>query len=67
MVFTLYQIAKWRIAKSVSGRAPIHTGNASSGIIFAPEQDCSAPLLKVERPVLDRFLKRSGPSLITFV
>ena len=45
----------------------VHTGNNSSGTIFAPEQDCSAPLLKVERPVSDRFLERSGPSLNTSV
>ena len=34
---------------------------------FAPEQDCSAPLLKVGRHVSDKFWKRSRPSLNTFV
>ena len=37
-------------------RASVHTGNASSRTIFVPDQDYSAPLLKVERPVSDRFL-----------
>ena len=33
----------------------------------APEQYCSAPLLKVERSVSDRFLKQSESSLNTFI
>ena len=37
----------------MSNRAPVHTGNANSGTIFVPEQDCSDALLKVERIVLD--------------
>ena len=36
-------------------------------LIFVPEQDCSAALLKAERIKLDRFLKQSRPSLNTFV
>ena len=51
----------------MSNRAPVHTGNGNSGTIFVPEQDCSDALLKVERIVLDRFLKRFGTSLSTFV
>ena len=47
---------KWSAAKCVSDLAPVHTEKASSGTIFAPE-----------RPVSDRFLKWSGPSLNTFV
>ena len=35
--------------------------------MFALEQECSARLLKVERAVSDRFLKRSGPRLNNFV
>ena len=58
---------KQSVAKCVSYRAPVHTGNASSGTTVAPEQDFSAPLLKVERFVSDRFLKGSGSSLNTFV
>ena len=54
------------VAKCVFDRASVHTENASSGTSFAPEQNCSALLLKVERPVSDRFLKRSEPSLNTF-
>ena len=57
---------KRSVAKCVFDRASVHTENASSGTSFAPEQNCSALLLKVERPVSDRFLKRSGPSLNTF-
>ena len=66
-VFTLYWTVKQNAVNCVSNRAPVHNGNASSGTIFVPEQDCSAALLKVERIVLDRFLKRSGSSLNTFV
>ena len=35
--------------------------------VSAPEQYCSAPLLKVERSVSDRFLKRFELSLNTFI
>ena len=52
---------KRSVAKCVSDRA------SNSGTIFAAEQDCYAPLLKVECPALDRFLKRSGPILNTFI
>ena len=34
---------------------------------FAPEQYCFAPLLKVERSVSDRFLRRSESSMNTFI
>ena len=67
VVFTLYRIAKQNVAKCVSNRAPVHTGNASSGTTFVLEQDCSAALLKVEHIVSDRFSKRSGSNLNTFV
>ena len=60
-------VVKRSVAKCVFDRATIHTENASSGTSFAPEQNCSALLLKVEHPVSDRFLKRSGPSLNTFL
>ena len=59
MLFTLYQTMKRSVAKCVSGRASVHSENASSGTMFALEQDCSAPLVKVERPVSERFLKRA--------
>ena len=49
----------------MSDRASAHIGNASSRTSFAPELDCSAPLLKVERAVSDRVLKQLGPSLNT--
>ena len=67
VVFTLCRIVKQSVTNYVSDRASVHIGNANSGTIFAPKQLCSAPLLKVERPVSDRFLKRPGPSLNTFV
>ena len=67
MTFTLYRNEKRSVAKCVSDRAPVHTRNANFGTIFAPEQDCSAPLLKVKRSVQDKLLKQSGPSLNTFI
>ena len=50
---------KWSVAESVPDRASVHTRNAAFEAFSAPEQYCSAPLLKVERSVSDRFLKRS--------
>ena len=67
VVFALHQLVKRNVAKCILNRAPVRTGNASSGTIFVLEQDSSAALLKVEHDVSDRFLKRSGPSLNTFV
>ena len=56
-MFTLYWIVKRRVTKSVPYRASVHTRNAAfEAVVSAPEQYCSAPLLKVERSVLDRFL-----------
>ena len=58
-MFTLYRIVKRSVAESVPDRASVHTKNAVFEAFSAPEQYCSAPLLKVERSVSDRFLKRS--------
>ena len=66
-MFTLYRIVKWSVAESVLDRASVHTRNAAFEAFSAPEQYCSAPLLKVERSVLDRFLQRSESSLNTFI
>ena len=66
-MFTLYRILKRSVAESVPDRASVHTGNAAFGAVSAPEQYCSAPLLKVERSVSDRFLKLSESSLNTFI
>ena len=55
------------VAESVPDRASVHTRNAAFEAVSAPEQYCSAPLLKVERSVSDRFLKRSESSLNTFI
>ena len=66
-MFTLYRIVKWSIATSVPDRASVHTRNTVLEAFSAPGQYCSAPLLKVERSVSDRFLKRSESSLNTFI
>ena len=64
-MFTLYRIVKQSVAGSVPDRASVHTRNAVCEAVSAPEHNCSAPLLKVERSVPDRFLKRSESSLNT--
>ena len=66
-MFTLYRIVKRSVAESVPDRASVHTRNAVFEAVSAPEQYCSAPLLKVERSVSDRFLRRSESSLNTFI
>ena len=66
-MFTLYRIVKLSVAESVPDRTSVHTRNAAFEAVSAPEQYCSVPLLKVERSVLDRFLKRSKSSLNTFI
>ena len=53
--------------ESVLDRASVHTRNAAFEAVSTPEQYCSAPLLKVERSVSDRFLKRSESSVNTFI
>ena len=58
-MFTLYRTAKRSVTESVPDRASVHTRNAAFEAVSAPEQNCSTPLLKVERSVSDRFLKRS--------
>ena len=58
---------KRSVAESVPDKASVHTRNAALEAFSAPEQYCSAPLLKVERSVSDRFLKRSESSLKTFI
>ena len=59
-MFTLYRIVKRSVAESVPDRASVHTRNAAFEAVSAPEQYCSAPLLKVERSV-------SESSLNTFI
>ena len=66
-MFTLYRIVKRSATESVLDRASVHTRNAAFEAVSAPEQYCSAPLLKVERSVSDRFLKRSESSVNTFI
>ena len=66
-MFTLYRIVKRSVTESVPDRASVHTRNAAFEAVSAPEQYCSAPLLKVERSVSDRFLKRSVSSVNTFI
>ena len=66
-MFTLYRIVKRSVAERVPDRASVHTRNAALEAFSAPKQFCSAPLLKVERSVSDRFLKRPESSLNTFI
>ena len=66
-MFTLYRIVKRSVTERVPDRASVHTRNAAFEAVSAPEQYCSAPLLKVERSVSDRFLKRSESSVNTFI
>ena len=66
-MFTLYRVVKRSVAESVPDRASVHTRDAAYEAVSAPEQYCSAPLLKVERFVSDRFYKRSESSLNTFI
>ena len=66
-MFTLYRIVKRSVTESVPDRASVHIRYAAFEAVSAPEQYCSAPLLKVERSVSDRFLRRSESSLNTFI
>ena len=66
-MFTLYRIVKRSVAESVLDRASVHIKNTTFEAVASPEQYCCAPLLKVERSVSDRFLKRSESSLNTFI
>ena len=66
-MFTLYQVVKRSVAVSVPDKVSVHTGNAAFEAVSASEQYCSAPLLKVERSVSDRLLKRSESSLNTSI
>ena len=54
-------------AASVLDRSSVYSRNTAFKEVAAPEQYCSSPLLKVERSVLDRFLKRSESSLNNFI
>ena len=50
---------KRSIAESVPGRASVHIGNAAFEAVSAPEQECSALLLKGQRSLSDQFLQWS--------
>ena len=56
-MFTLYRIVKRSVAESVPDRASVHTRTAAFEAVSAPEQYCSAPLLKVECSISDRFFE----------
>ena len=58
---------KRSVAESVSDRASVHTKNAVFEAISASEQNCSAPLYKVEHSLSDRFLKRSESNVNSFI
>ena len=49
-MFTLCRIVKRSVTESVPDRASVHTRNAAFEAVSAPEQYCSALLLKVELP-----------------
>ena len=66
-MFTLYRIVERSVAESVPDRASVHTRNTAFEAFSAPEQYCSASLLKVERSISDTFLKWSESSLNTFM
>ena len=66
-MFTLYQIVKRSVTESVPDMASVSSRNADFESVSAQEQYCSSPLLKVERSVSDRFLKRSESSVNTFI
>ena len=66
-MFTLYRTVKRSDAGSVPDRASVQIRNAAFEAVSVPEHYCSARLLKVERSVSDRFLKRSESSLNTFI
>ena len=66
-MFTLYRIVKQSVGESVPDRASVHTRNAAFEAVSTSEHYCSAPLLKVERSVSDRLLKRFESSLNTFI
>ena len=51
MAFTLYRIVKRSVAENVPNMASVHTGNPAFEAVSALEQNCSAPLLKVERSI----------------
>ena len=61
------QLVKQSVAESVPDRTSVHTRNTAFKLVSAPEQYCSAPPLKVERSVSDRFLKRSELNLNTSI
>ena len=65
---SLYRIVKRSVAESVPESASVHTRNAAFKAVSALEQYCSAPMLKVEHSVSDRFLIGfSESSLNTFI
>ena len=66
-MFTLYRIVKRSVAKNVPDRVSVQTRNAAFEAVSAPEEYCSAPLLKMELSVSDRFLKRFESSLNTSI
>ena len=66
-MFTLYRIVKRSVAESVPDMASVYIRNTAFEAVSAPEQYYSAPLLKVERCISDRFLKWSESSLNTSI
>ena len=65
-MFTLYRIVRRSDAESVPDRASLFTLRMLLSKQFLLRNN-TAPLLKVERSVSDRFLKRSESGLNTFI
>ena len=54
-MFIVYQTVKRSVTESIPDRASVYARNAAFEAVSAPEQYCSAPLLKVKRFVSGRF------------
>ena len=66
-VHTIADREKRSVAESVPDMVSVHSRNATFEAVSAREQYCSAPLLKVELSVSDRFLRRPESGLNTFI
>ena len=58
---------EWSVAESVMDRASVHIRNAVFEAVSFSEHYCSAPLLKVEHSISDRFFQWSKSSLNNFI
>ena len=61
------RMVKRSVRKRLLDKASVYTRNAAFEAVSAREQNCSAPLLKVEHSLSDRFFKQYESSLNTFI